>query len=185
MWMTIPGQGIGACAEVAPERWDAELRAAGVTDVYYARGFVAASAALVDAEPVLLRHDGVFFACLLRCDPVDVVTPYGYGGPGGEPLDEFPAAYEAWCARRGVVSSFAVFHPLLRNGGPPFRRTPLAGTVAWDLRGDADLLAGMHRHHRRLVRRARAAGYDVAVTPRPADLSGFVPLYERTMRRAA
>ena len=54
-----------ACAEVAPERWDAELRAAGVTDVYYARGFVAASAGLVDAEPVLLRHDGVFFASLL------------------------------------------------------------------------------------------------------------------------
>jgi serine/alanine adding enzyme len=185
MCMTIPGQGIGACAEVAPERWDAELRAAGVTDVYYARGFVAASAALAGAEPLLLRHGGVYFACLLRSDPVDVVTPYCYGGPAGGPLlGEFPAAYEAWCARRGVVSSFAVFHPLLDNGCAPFRRTPLAGTVAWDLRGDADLVAGMHKHHRRLVRRARAASYDVAVTPRPEDLSGFAPLYERTMRRA-
>src|SRR5918992_5207780 len=185
MCMSIPGQGIDACAEVEPERWDGALRAAGVTDVYYQRGFVAASAALAGAEPLLLRHGGVFFACLLRSDRVDVVTPYGYGGPVGEPLDEFPAAYEAWCARRGVVSSFAVFHPLLRNGCAPFRRTPLAGTVAWDLRGDGDLVAGMHKHHRKLVRRARAAGYDVAVTPRPADLSGFVPLYERTMRRAA
>jgi GNAT acetyltransferase-like protein len=182
--MSIPGQGIQACAEVAPERWDAELRAAGVTDVYYARGYVAASAALIGAEPLLLRHGGVFFACLLRSDPLDVVTPYGYGGPAGGPLDEFPAAYEAWCARRGVVSSFAVFHPLLRNGCAPFRRTPLAGTVAWDLRGDGDLVAGMHKHHRRLVRRARAAGYDVTVAPPAADLGDFVPLYERTMRRA-
>ena len=72
--MSIPGQGIQACAEVAPERWDAELRAAGVTDVYYARGYVAAAAALVGAEPLLLRHGGAFFACLLRSDPVDVVT---------------------------------------------------------------------------------------------------------------
>jgi serine/alanine adding enzyme len=171
------------CAEVEPERWDAELRAAGITDVYYSRGFVAASAALAGAEPVLLRHAGVFFACLLKSDPVDVVTPYGYGGPVGEPRDEFPAAYEAWCARRGVVSSFAVFHPLLRNAGPPFRCTPLAGTVAWDLRGDADLLAGMHKHHRRLVRRAQRAGYDVAVEERPAELSDFVTIYERTMER--
>jgi serine/alanine adding enzyme len=181
--MSIPGQGIAACAEVEPERWDAALRAGGVTDVYYQRGFVAASAALAGAEPVLLRHRGVFFACLLRSDPVDVVTPYGYGGPAGEPRDEFPAAYEAWCARRGVVSSFAVFHPLLRNAGAPFRCTPLAGTVAWDLRGEADLLAGMHKHHRRLVRRAQRAGYDVTVEPRPGGLGEFVAIYERTMER--
>ena len=77
-----------------------------------------------------------------------------------------------------------MFHPLLRNGGPPFRRTPLAGTVAWDLRGDDDLLAGMHKHHRRLVRRARTAGCEAAVERGPGDLAAFVPLYERTMRRA-
>ncbi len=172
-----------ACEEVEPERWDEALRGAGVTDVYYSRGYVQASAALVDAEPVLLRHRGVFFACLLRSDPVDVVTPYGYGGPVGGPQDEFPAAYEEWCARRGVVSSFAVFHPLLGTAGPPFRCTPLAGTVAWDLRGGAALLERMHKHHRRLVRRAQRAGYDVAVEPRPSDLSDFVAIYDRTMER--
>jgi hypothetical protein len=83
-----------------------------------------------------------------------------------------------------VVSSFAVFHPLLRNAGPPFRSTPLAGTVAWDLGGEADLLEGMHKHHRRLVRRALDAGYEVALERRPRDLTEFVPLYEHTMRRA-
>jgi serine/alanine adding enzyme len=173
-----------ACAEVEPERWDGTLRAAGVTDVYYSRGFVAASAALVDAEPVLLRHGSVFFAGLVRSDPADVVTPYGYGGPVGEPRDEFPAAYEEWCARRGVVSSFVVFHPLLGNGGPPFRRAALAGTVAWDLRGEAELLDGMHKHHRRLVRRARSAGYEVTIERGPGDLAEFVAVYEETMQRA-
>jgi serine/alanine adding enzyme len=184
-----------ACAEVEPERWDEALRAAGVTDVYYARGYVAAAVALADAEPVLLRLEGargdVFLACLLRPDPVDVVTPYGYGGPAGAgldpPLAAFPAAYEAWCEQRGVVSSFVVFHPLLGNAeteaAARFHRAPLAGTVAWRL-GDSDLLPAMHKHHRRLVRRAAAAGYDVAIEPRPESLDEFVAVYEQTMRRA-
>ena len=184
-----------ACAEVDPERWDETLSAAGVTDVYYTRGYVAASAALVDAEPVLLRLAGdggeVLFACLLRRDPTDVVTPYGYGGPVGAgespPLAAFPAAYESWCERRGVVSSFAVFHPLLANAASPasegFRRIELAGTVAWPL-GREDLLAPMHKHHRRVVRRAQAEEYEVAVEPAPADLAEFAGVYEQTMRRA-
>jgi len=184
-----------ACAEVEPERWDEVLRTAGVTDVYYARSFVAASAALVDAEPVLLRLAGstgdVFFACLLRHGPTDVTTPYGYGGPVGAgedpPLAEFPAAYEAWCEGRGVVASFVVFHPLLGNAATPaataFRRQALAGTVAWPL-GGPELLPAMHRHHRRLVRRAAAAGYEVRVQPSPPELGDFVGVYEQSMRRA-
>ena len=182
-----------ACAEVEPERWDEELQAAGATDVYYARGFVRASAALVGAEPILLRLQGgagdVFLACLVRSDPTDVVTPYGYGGPvaAGDdpPLAGFAAAYEAWCKRRGVVTSFLVFHPLLGNADSPasagFHRIPLAGTVAWPLdRGE--LLPAIHKHHRRMIR--RAARYDVAIQPAPADLAEFVAVYEQTMRRA-
>lgn len=184
-----------ACAEVEPQRWDAVLRAAGVTDVYYSRGYVAASAALVDAEPALLRLAGdagdVFLACLLRREPVDVVSPYGYGGPVGAgddpPLAAFPAAYEEWCERRGAISSFLVFHPLFGNSDSPastgFRRSALAGTVAWPLTAP-DLLAAMHRHHRRLVRRAQAADYEVAIEPAPSQLDEFAGVYEQTMRRA-
>ena len=67
------------CAEIDPARWDETLRAAGVTDVYYSRAFVRASAPLVDAEPLLLRLSGgrgdVFLAALLRRDPPDVSAP--------------------------------------------------------------------------------------------------------------
>jgi serine/alanine adding enzyme len=183
---------VAELVEVEPARWDAVLREAGVTDAYYSRGFVRASAVLVDGTPVLLElrdDDGVvLFACLLRRDPVDVVTPYGYGGPVGAgprpPLERFPAAYEAWCRARDVVSSFVVFHPLTGSAESPasvrFRRTPLGRTVAWPLSG-RDLLAGMHRHHRRLVRRARELDATVAA---PTELDSFVELYEETMRRA-
>jgi serine/alanine adding enzyme len=180
--------------EVEPARWDAVLREAGVTDVYYSRGFVAASAVLVDGAPVLLELPGdggvVLFACLLRRDPVDIVTPYGYGGPLGvgpdPPLERFPAAYEAWCHARGVVSSFLVFHPLTGSAESPasrrFRRMPLGRTVKWPLAG-RDLLAGMHRHHRRLVRRAQGAGLEVTIDLAPSELGSFVELYEDSMRR--
>ena len=86
-----------------------------------------------------------------------------------------------------MVSSFVVFHPLLANAASPasegFRRIELAGTVAWPL-GREDLLAPMHKHHRRVVRRAQAEGYEVAVEPAPADLAEFAGVYEQTMRRA-
>jgi serine/alanine adding enzyme len=184
----------GALVEVEAARWDDELRAAGLSDVYYARGYVEASALLAGGTPVLLQLTGaggsMFLACVVRGDPADVTTPYGYGGPAGAgerpPLAAFPAAYQEWCERRGIVSSFVVFHPLLRNADSPagaaFRRSPLAGTVAWPLQGD--LLGAMDRHHRRLVRRAQAGGHAVAVDPAPVGLGEFAAVYEQTMRRA-
>jgi hypothetical protein len=118
---------------------------------------------------------------------VDVVTPYGYGGPLGTPAPDFADAYAAWCAERGVVSSFVLFHPLYRNGEGAdalgFRTSRLGGSVAWPL-GAPDLIAGMHKHHRRLVRRALADGCEIAVTRDPPDLAAFVEAYEATMRRA-
>jgi serine/alanine adding enzyme len=173
--------------EVEPGRWDDLRSRLGVTDVYSARGYLEASAVLTGGEPVYLHHDGVLFAALLRPDPVDVTTPYGYGGPiavGDASPAGFADPYAGWCAARGVVSSFLLYHPLHGNaayaGETGFRTTPLDGTVAWRLEGD--LVAGMHRHHRRLVRRAE--GLDVRVTPRPTDLDAFVGVYEATMRRA-
>jgi hypothetical protein len=42
----------------------------------------------------------------------------------------------------------------------------------------------MHKHHRRIVRRALAGGCTVSVTVAPDDLGAFVDAYEQTMRRA-
>jgi hypothetical protein len=170
---------------VASGRWDALLAELGITDVYASRGFVTASAPLAGGEPVLL-HDGerMVFPLLLRSEPVDVVTPYGYGGPLGTPRPDFAAAYDAWCAERGVVSSFVLFHPLYRNGETAlgFHVLPLGSTVAWPL-GVPDLVAAMHKHHRRVVRRALADGCEITAERDPADLDAFVDAYEQTMRR--
>jgi serine/alanine adding enzyme len=143
---------------------------------------------------VLLHLSGgsgdVVFALLLRDDPADVTTPYGYGGPvavGPEPpLERFSKAYERWCAERGVVSTFAVFHPLFANhryAPSTFRLERLGETVGWRLEGAEDPGERMHSHHRRLARKASAAGVDVTVHERPERLDDFVELYGGTMRR--
>ena len=80
--------------------------------MYYTRGYWSCPPRSSTPSPVLLHLAGdggeVLFACLLRRDPADVVTPYGYGGPVGAgenpPLAAFPAAYEVLvrAPRRGV-----------------------------------------------------------------------------------
>lgn len=182
--------------EVAPQDWDALLARLGVTDTYVSRGYVEASAPLAGGEPVYLcegDEDGaVVLAGLLRSDPVDLVTPYGYGGPlaagAAPPVARFAGAYGDWCTQHGVVSSFVVYHPLAGNAdlaaATGFHRADLAGTVAWRLDGEGDLLDGMHAHHRRRVRRAERAGLTVSVTPDATDLAEFAAVYEVTMARA-
>jgi serine/alanine adding enzyme len=192
----VPSVSAPELVEVEPARWDALVQGLGVSDVYYSRGFIDASAGLAGGTVALLDLPGeeghVLFPCVVRQDPVDVVTPYGYGGPLGvgdaPPLAEFAAGYQAWCEQRGVVSSFVVFHPLFANDASEvaagFHRSALAGTIAWPLE-DRDLFGTMHKHHRRVVRRARADGLEVAIERAPAELGRFVAVYEQTMRRTA
>jgi hypothetical protein len=167
---------------VPAEDWDAALAGAGSTDAYFRRAYVEASALLEDdGEPLLLEHEGAAFPVIVRGGR-DVTSPAGYGGPVGAG-DGFGDAYDAWCRGRGIVSTFVRFHPLLRNERAwPFHREPVAGSVSWRLEGD--LLAGLHRHHRRLVRKAEAAGAQAAVREAPHDLGEFAALYDETMRRA-
>jgi hypothetical protein len=185
---------VDVLAEVIPEDWDARLDGLGLTDAYLRRGYLRSGAALAPAEPVLLHlaadRGDVVFACLLRSDPADVITPYGYGGPvavgAAPPVAEFAGAYEDWCARRGVVSSFVVYHPLFANQElalPAFHQQTLTGTVSWDLESE-DLLGGLHRHHRRMVRHAQAAEVEVRIGEAPSDLDAFRALYTETMVRA-
>lgn len=136
---------------------------------------------LEPGEPVLLEHDGAAFALIRRSDPVDAITPYGYGGPVGRGVPGFWRAYDEWCREQGVVTTFVRFHPLYGNAREaPIHVEALAPTIAWRLDAN-DLAAGMHLNHRRAVRKAQKAGVSVSAG---AGVRDFVPLYEETMRRA-
>ena len=174
--------------EIDAEEWEALTEDA---DVYFRHDYVTASA-IVDGDPTLFLHlpaEDVVFAAILRDEPADVTTPYGFGGPlalgDPEALGRFWPAYDAWCSDRGVVASFVRFHPLLGNHqhAAGVHVETVGHTVAWGLDPGRDLLAGMDRHHRRLVRRAEREGLEATVERAPASVEAFVALYEETMRR--
>ena len=178
----------GGMREVDAEEWEALTADA---DVYFRRSYVDA-AAIVDGDPPVFLHlpaEDVAFTAILRDDPLDVTTPYGFGGPVplGDPagLERFWPAYDAWCRDRGVVASFVRFHPLLGNQrhATGIQVETVGHTVAWRLDPGRDLLATMDRHHRRLARRAEREGLEATVVRAPASVEAFVGLYEQTMKR--
>jgi hypothetical protein len=159
------------------------LEELGFVDVYLTREYVEAATLLEPGRPLYLRTDKAGFAAILRDDPTDVITPYGYGGPVGPGFWE---PYGDWCREQGVVTTFVRFHPLYanqRDASPEVKVQPLAGTLAWRLDEDGDLLDRMHRHHRRVVRKALAAGVEARAQLAPESLDGFVALYQQTMER--
>jgi hypothetical protein len=156
-------------------------------DVYLTREYVEASCLLEPGRPLFLRAGEAVFAAILRDDPIDVISPYGYGGPVGTGFWE---PYADWCRGHGVVTTFVRFHPLYANHNgvsPNVRVERLGGTVAWRLDEDEGLFARMHRHHRRVSRKAVAAGVEATASVAPESLERFRRLYEQTMdrRRAA
>ncbi|HEY8842793.1 MAG TPA: GNAT family N-acetyltransferase [Gaiellaceae bacterium] len=170
-------------AEVAPGDWNPLLEELGFVDVYLTREYVEASTLLEPGRPLFLRTEQAVFAAILREGPIDVISPYGYGGPVGPGFWE---PYDDWCRANGIVSTFVRFHPLYanqRDAGPKVHVEPLGPTVAWRLDTDDDLFERMHRHHRRVVRKAVTAGVEATATLAPKSLERFASLYEQTMER--
>ena len=185
--------------EVRAEDWDDVLRDLELTDVYSKRAYLESAALLGQGHPVYLhlRSEGgdLAFPALVREAPdgySDVGTPMGYGGPvasgNAPPAAAFFAEYEDWCRDNRVVATFARFHPVLANQRLAEGRwhvEQIGHSVGWHLAGrDADaVFAGMDAHHRRVVRKARAAGVEFVPEVGVGELDGFVALYRQTMRR--
>jgi hypothetical protein len=185
---------------VVPEDdWDELLERLGVRDTYFGLGYHRVAAELEPrSRPVLLQlASGAGLALPLLVRPLpggrpgfDATSAYGYGGPiSGStwpPIREFGQALDGWARANGLVATFLRFHPLLdtrRNAPPRTKVLQLSSTVAWNVAAERDLEDGLHRHHRRAVRRARRAGVTVRIVERPQDLTLFRALYEQTMRR--
>jgi serine/alanine adding enzyme len=179
--------------EVDRDRWEPLLEKLGCTDAYYLRGFLESAALALGGEAAFLhlgdQHGDVVFACIVRGVPgTDVrdATTFAYGGPLGvgvaPPVEQFYEAYERWCTRNRVVTTFVRFHPLFGNqrfGGGSFHLEQVEGSVSWEL--DGDLLARMHPHHRRLIRKAQAAKVHIMVSSDAPER--FEALYDATMRK--
>jgi serine/alanine adding enzyme len=190
---------VSELSEVPAGEWDALLDRLGLGDVYFRSAYLESARLLGQGEPVFLHlgdaSGDVVFPVLVREAPegrADVGTPMGYGGPlaAGEdpPVDNFFAAYDRWCREHRIVATFARFQPALANqqlADGRWHLEHIGHSVGWRVGGrNADEIAeGLDGHHRRAVRKARRAGIEVTLEEHPADVSGFVTLYEETMRR--
>jgi hypothetical protein len=190
---------VTALQEIDSHDWIELLERIGIHDVYFDDAYLRSAALLGQGRPVYLHLGGasgdVVFPCLVRDAPdgfSDVGTPMGYGGPvaagDGPPVAAFLDAYDRWCTEHRVVATFARFHPVLENHRLVVGRwhtEHIGHSIGWRVEGRSgeDLVAGMDAHHRRVVRKARAAEIEVSVTPAPEELNAFVSLYEETMRR--
>lgn len=192
----------GVIYEVPQDKWDALVARLGADDAYLRYGWHAASAHLEqgEARPVLLHAkiepsgNEVALGLLVRPLPqaeqgFDATSCYGYGGPiasSSFDSDVFAQLLDRWAHQSGVVATFLRMHPVLKNhifAPANAQVTKLGSTVLWDTSSGRDLMAEMHSHHRRAVRKSERAGITCRVTVDPADLSGFRAMYDHTMRR--
>jgi Acetyltransferase (GNAT) domain len=168
-----------------PAGYAAALRRRGPdVDPFFRPEYLAAAATIGDGEPAAFEAGAVLYPFLVR--PLaggrcDVTSAYGMGGPLG--AGDWRAAFHAECRRRGVVSEFVRFHPLLGNEADleDVRRWKLHDAITVDVRADDDgLLSQMEGRGRTAVRKAQRAG--VAVHAH-RDLGRFAALYAETMER--
>lgn len=168
-------------------RWEALWRAWPEREVHahpeYVRLFEEEGARALCAV-----EDGVLYPFLLRSDPVDLVSPYGYGGAfrtGDADAGAFWRAFDAWAAEQSAVSE------LVRLSLFPERLLPYPGeraqrlvNVVRDLEPSEDELWGDYEHKvRKNVKKARRSGLTVEVDEGGERLDDFVRLYEHTLDR--
>lgn len=128
---------------------------------------------------------------------LDIITPYGYGGPsyvGSDAcragmMQAFRRSFHRYCCENGIVSEFVRYHPLMGNHryevddvDTTVIRTTVSMPVASDERTTMTQLPSKSRN---MVRRALNAGVVIraARAPSSGELQDFMRLYVATMNR--
>ncbi|WP_221090034.1 GNAT family N-acetyltransferase [Deinococcus aquaedulcis] len=117
----------------------------------------------------------------------DATSPYGYGGPYGNPDGDFYPGVLEWMRREGVLTLFiraALERQPPELDLPGYARVGLRDNVVVDVTRP---LEEQWRHFdhkvRKNVNKAQRAGLTARVLPEFPDLPGFVEVYLDTMQR--
>lgn len=126
----------------------------------------------------------------------DLVTPYGYGGPVMEAVDEsakkelaadFIRAFGEYCRDGNIVSEFIRFHPVMGNAADfvdSYETAFMRNTIQTRLADSADpLMSEYSASVRRDIRKGLKRGVEYKVTVNPENLDRFRELYFETMKR--
>lgn len=127
----------------------------------------------------------------------DLITPYGYGGPVIERLNDgssesdlvsaYATDFAEFCRKNRIVSEFVRFHPIIGNGpvfAPVYGSTFMRHTLGTSLADfDDPFTAEFSKSCRKTVRQALSKGVGYRVTRSPDSLDGFKEIYYSTMDR--
>ena len=184
--------------------WDAAVRSFGDYDVYWLSGYVEAFKLHGDGEPLLIHYDdghvrgvNVVMRRDIACDErfegkipkdewFDLATPYGYGGwliEGGEAAPLFEA-YTAWARKKGIVSEFVRFHPMLGNHVAAdgfYNVIRLGEVVHMDLTSPELIWENINSKNRNMIRKAIKNGVCIYNSRCPEILRVFREIYNATM----
>jgi hypothetical protein len=178
--------------------WSALLEKAGVTDVFFTPGYVAANESAFGGVAECFAYEErdavVVYPYIKR--PIggsgywDITSVYGFGGyvkaPRDAPVQRFAATFREHCREAGIVSEFVRFHPLLGNHRdlepPPVDVRLHQRVVCIDFpAGGGALPAFGDKDVRRRIRRAREAGLEVIDDVDGRFFGEFVEQYRATM----
>lgn len=126
----------------------------------------------------------------------DLITPYGYGGPIMEAVNEsakkelaadFIQSFGDYCRSNNIVSEFIRFHPVLKNAADfmdsydiVFSRNTIQTRLAVT---EDPLMSEYSASVRRDIRKGLKKGVEYKVVVTPDNLDRFRDLYLQTMQR--
>lgn len=189
-------------------RWNEIINSFSNKDIYFTTEFFRASTLIDEGEPILFYFENeagkVAYTFLKRkimtniSNQVmfDIVTPYGYGGPLYEIVDDFSyfsisfdKAFQQYCENENIISEFIRFHPvvkgqeLLRNTLKPEH---IRHTICLDLETDKEEFIGIiPSKTRNMIRKAMKHDIVISELNYKDDLEEFLAIYNETMSRNA
>lgn len=129
-------------------------------------------------------------------DYYDIVTPYGYGGPVIEKLNDgytkeqlvqaFEKDFAEYASEHKIVSEFVRFHPIVKNAadfGIIYSAECIRHTLATDLTYEDPIAEEFSKSCRKNIRRALNKGVSCRVTRAPENIDAFKKIYYSTMDR--
>lgn len=191
------------------KEWNPLVKSFPDWDIYYLYEYARSLEMHGDGTPVLLYWKGetmqICYAAMLQdiaaCEGFhgslakgryfDMATPYGYGGPlvKGERSDgdmrQFLKTLTQECRRRGIVSQFFRFDPLVKGQDAFFgllEAKSFKNTVYMDLKSEEAIFKNMDPKNRNMVRKAKKHNVQV-FSDCGGHLGEFIQIYNETMKR--
>ena len=186
------------------EQWDAIVRSFREYDVYWLSGYVRAFQIHGDGDPLLFFYEdensrGInvvmqrdvanaphFKGRIETNTYFDFATPYGYGGwiIEGKDTEELFQTYQNWIRKKGIISEFVRFHPMVKNHDASrgfYEVIQLGEVVHMELTSPNDIWNNMVSKNRNIIRKAIKNKVEVYNGRFPEIFKKFREIYNSTM----